>query len=78
MTFEDDAIREIASMAARMNQEMEDIGARRLHTIMEILLEEVSFSAPDMSGNQVRVDVPFVKSRLEHLASDTDVRKYLI
>jgi ATP-dependent HslUV protease ATP-binding subunit HslU len=78
VTFEDDAIREIASMAARMNQEMEDIGARRLHTIMEILLEEVSFSAPDMSGNQVRVDVPFVKSRLEHLASDTDVRKYLI
>ena len=78
VTFEDDAIREIASMAARMNQEMMELGARRLHTIMEILLEEVSFSAPDMSGNQVRVDVPFVKSRLEHLASDTDVRKYLI
>ncbi|MFA0889435.1 MAG: ATP-dependent protease ATPase subunit HslU [Synergistales bacterium] len=76
--FEEDAIREIAVMAARMNQEMEDIGARRLHTIMEILLEEVSFSAPDMQGIRVNVDVPFVKSRLEHLATDTDIRKYLI
>ena len=65
-------------MAARMNQEMEDIGARRLHTIMEILLEEVSFSAPEMKGITVTVDVPFVKSRLDRLVSDTDVRKYLI
>ena len=78
VTFEEEAIREIAAMAARMNQEMEDIGARRLHTIMEILLEEVSFSAPDMNGVRVAVDVPFVKSRLDHLASDTDIRKYLI
>lgn len=78
VSFEEDAIQEIASMAARMNQEMEDIGARRLHTIMEILLEEVSFSAPDMRGIRVSVDVPFVKSRLDHLASDTDIRKYLI
>ncbi len=78
VTFLDDAIREIAAMAARMNQEMEDIGARRLHTIMEILLEEVSFSAPEMKGLTVTVDVPFVKSRLDRLVSDTDVRKYLI
>ena len=78
VAFRDDAIREIAAMAARMNQEMEDIGARRLHTIMEILLEEVSFSAPEMQGLTVTVDVPFVKSRLDRLVSDTDVRKYLI
>lgn len=78
VTFEEDAIREIAEVAARMNQEMEDIGARRLHTIMEILLEEVSFSAPDMQGIRVNVDVPFVRSRLEPLAADTDIRKYLI
>lgn len=78
VAFLDDAIREIAAMAARMNQEMEDIGARRLHTIMEILLEEVSFSAPEMQGLKVTVDVPFVKSRLDRLVSDTDVRKYLI
>jgi ATP-dependent HslUV protease ATP-binding subunit HslU len=76
--FEEEAVREIASTAARMNQEMEDIGARRLHTIMEILLEEVSFSAPEMRGVQIRVDIPFVRSRLEPLASDTDIRKYLI
>jgi ATP-dependent HslUV protease ATP-binding subunit HslU len=57
---------------------MEDIGARRLHTIMEILLEEVSFSAPEMRGIRLAVDVPFVKSRLDHLASDTDIRRYLI
>ncbi len=78
LVFLEDAIREIASMAARMNQEMEDIGARRLHTIMEILLEEVSFSAPGMQGVRVVVDVPFVNSRLDHLASDTDIRKYLL
>jgi len=78
VTFLDEAVGEIAAMAARMNQEMEDIGARRLHTIMGILLEEVSFSAPEMKGLTVTVDVPFVKNRLDRLVSDTDVRKYLI
>lgn len=78
LDFADEALEEIAVLAARMNGEMEDIGARRLHTMMEQLLEEVSFHAPDMEGVTVDIDAAFVRSRLEKLVQDSDVRKYLL
>lgn len=78
LEFTGEAIREIASLAARMNRETEDIGARRLHTMMENLLEEIQFDAPDLSGQEANVDAPLVRQRLERLVADTDVRKYLL
>ncbi len=78
LDFAEDALDEIAGLAAQMNGEMEDIGARRLHTMMEQLLEEVSFHAPEMEGVEVHVDAAFVRSRLEGLVRDSDVRKYLL
>ncbi|GAB6280283.1 MAG: ATP-dependent protease ATPase subunit HslU [Thermovirga sp.] len=78
LSFTEEAISEIASLAARMNRETEDIGARRLHTMMENLLEEIQFDAPDLSGQGANVDGALVHQRLESLVSDTDVRKYLL
>ncbi|MBL3593343.1 MAG: ATP-dependent protease ATPase subunit HslU [Synergistaceae bacterium] len=78
LSFRGEAIDRIASFAARINAEMENIGARRLHTLMEHLLEEVSFEAPGLAGQEIVVDEPFVQSRLEALAGDADVRRYLL
>jgi ATP-dependent HslUV protease ATP-binding subunit HslU len=78
LSFSETALREIASLAARMNRETEDIGARRLHTMMENLLEEIQFEAPDLSGQNVEIDCELVRERLERLVADTDVRKYLL
>ncbi|MDO9508390.1 MAG: ATP-dependent protease ATPase subunit HslU [Thermovirgaceae bacterium] len=78
LTFTDEAISEIASLAARMNRETEDIGARRLHTMMENLLEDIQFDASELSGQEANVDGPLVRQRLERLVADTDVRKYLL
>jgi ATP-dependent HslUV protease ATP-binding subunit HslU len=57
---------------------MEDIGARRLHTVMEQLLEDVSFKAPELEGSEVLVDAAFVRERLEPLIQSSDLRKYLL
>jgi len=78
LTFTEEAISEIALLAARMNRETEDIGARRLHTMMENLLEEIQFDAPELSGQDANVDAQLVRQKLERLVSDTDVRKYLL
>ena len=78
LSFEEEAVGAIASFAARINGEMENIGARRLHTLMEHLLEEVSFGAPDMAGTSIVIDGAFVRSRLEALAGDADIRRYLL
>jgi ATP-dependent HslUV protease ATP-binding subunit HslU len=79
LTFSDDAIGEIARFAAATNARMENIGARRLHAMMEHLLEEVSFTAgEDNSPSVVNVDAAFVRSRLAELAEDDDARKYLL
>ena len=78
LSFTEEAISEIAALAARMNRETEDIGARRLHTMMENLLEEIQFDAPELSGQEANVDAPLVRHRLERLVADTDVRKYLL
>jgi len=78
LDFREDGIEAIAEMAENMNHEMENIGARRLHTMIEQLLEEISFSAPDKKGESLVIDGEFVRSRLVSLVSDSDMRRYLL
>ena len=78
VTFVEDGIAELAKMAAEVNSRMENIGARRLHTIMEKLLEEVSFEAPDTLQKEILVDSAFVKSRLSGITKDEDLSKYIL
>jgi len=74
----DDAISEIAKIAAQVNESVENIGARRLQTVMEKLLEELSFDAEDHSGETVTIDASYVRDRLTDLAKDTDLSKYIL
>ncbi|MHB0870398.1 MAG: ATP-dependent protease ATPase subunit HslU [Chloroflexota bacterium] len=74
----DDGISEIAEMATRMNRQMEDIGARRLQTIMEYVLEEISFEAPSMKGQTVVVDAAYVRRRMEKVVTDEDLSRYIL
>ncbi|MEY2943748.1 MAG: ATP-dependent protease ATPase subunit HslU [Pseudomonadota bacterium] len=78
LDFTDDAIHEIAKVAAQVNESLENIGARRLQTVMEKLLEEVSFEAEDRRGDTVRVDAEYVRGKLAGLAKDTDLSKYIL
>jgi ATP-dependent HslUV protease ATP-binding subunit HslU len=78
LRFEPDGIQTIAEVAARVNDRGDDIGARRLHTIMEKLLEEISFDAPDQAGAQHVVDEAFVRERLESLVEDEDVSRFIL
>ena len=78
LIFTDAALREVASLASKMNREMENIGARRLHTMMEQLLEDISFRAPEMTEREVRIDDAFVRERLASLVENTDLRRYLL
>ena len=78
LTFSDDAVEEIAAISEKMNLEMENIGARRLHTIMEQLLEEISFSAPEHMGERIEINREFVVKRMEPLVGDKDLRRYLL
>jgi ATP-dependent HslUV protease ATP-binding subunit HslU len=73
-----DAIQEIARMATLANERMENIGARRLHTIMERLLEEISFNAPESVSGTVVIDAAFVRERLDSVASDQDLSRYIL
>jgi ATP-dependent HslUV protease ATP-binding subunit HslU len=76
--FAEDAVSEIASMAAEVNSQMENIGARRLHTIMERLLEDLSFSAPERAGETVRIDAAYVRDKLEGILKNEDLSKYIL
>jgi ATP-dependent HslUV protease ATP-binding subunit HslU len=78
LDFTDDGIAEIARIASEVNQRTEDIGARRLHTVMERLLEQVSFDAPDIAPAQLTVDASYVRERLGGLASDADTSRYIL
>ena len=78
LRFEEDGIHTIAEYAARVNQQSDDIGARRLHTVMEKLLEEVSFDAPDRGPRELVVDRAFVRERLERLVQDEDLSRYIL
>jgi ATP-dependent HslUV protease ATP-binding subunit HslU len=78
LEFTDDALREIAALAATLNERQEDIGARRLATIMEQTLEEISFDAPTHSGETITIDAAFVRERLGDLAEDEDLSNYIL
>jgi len=78
ITFTDDAIEEISGMAEEVNSQMENIGARRLHTIMERLLEDLSFSASEQAGQNVTIDAAYVKEKLEGVLKNEDLSKYIL
>ena len=78
LTFSEDAIQEIASFATRVNESMENIGARRLHTILEKLLEEVSFDGPDLKKKVVKVDAVYVRKQLADIVKDQDLSRYIL
>ncbi|HHT9127056.1 MAG TPA: ATP-dependent protease ATPase subunit HslU [Candidatus Brocadiia bacterium] len=76
--FENDSIEEIASIAEEVNKRTLNIGARRLYTIIEKLLEEASFDAPDADGKELIVDAKYVRDKLMHLVKDEDLSKYIL
>lgn len=78
LTFTDDGIAEIARIAARVNQRMENIGARRLHTVMTTLLEELLYELPERGTQPEKVDAAVVRARLTAIAEDEDLRKYIL
>ena len=78
LRFTDEAIDRIAGMAQRVNEESENIGARRLHTIMEYLLEEISFDAPESDVTDLRIDADIVDKRLADLSENQDLSKYIL
>jgi ATP-dependent HslUV protease ATP-binding subunit HslU len=78
LTFTDDSLTEIARFAARVNEMAENIGARRLHTIMEKLLEEISFAGPDLKKKNVRIDGAYVRKQLAEIVKDQDLTRYIL
>jgi ATP-dependent HslUV protease ATP-binding subunit HslU len=78
LKFTDDALEEIARMAARVNESAENIGARRLHTIMEKVLEEISFEGPDLRKKFVRIDGEYVRKALADIVKDQDLSRYIL
>ena len=78
LDFTDDAIAEVAKIAAQVNASVENIGARRLQTVMERLLEEISFEAEEHVGETVTIDADYVRERLAGLAGNTDLSKYIL
>ncbi len=76
--FAEEGIRELAAFAALVNERTENIGARRLHTILERVLDDVSFRAPEMGGQQVQINAAYVKERLTDIAKDQDLSRYIL
>jgi len=76
--FTDDSIEEIASIAAMVNEKTENIGARRLHTILEKLLEDISFEAPDRKNGKLIIDAKYVREKLSGIAKDEDLSRYIL
>jgi ATP-dependent HslUV protease ATP-binding subunit HslU len=76
--FSDDGVRRIAEIAFQVNERTENIGARRLHTVMERLLESVSYDASEQGGAQVRIDAKYVEEHLGNLAKDEDLSRYIL
>ena len=78
LDFKDEAIDELAKLSADINETVENIGARRLHTVMEKLLEEISFTASDKPGHKISIDAPYVRERVGTLAKDADLSKFVL
>ena len=77
LDFTPDAVKEIATIAMQVNDQTENIGARRLHTVMERLVEEIAFEAPEKTG-RVTIDAAYVRDRLESIAGNTDLSNYIL
>ncbi len=78
LEFTDDAIDEIADIAVDLNSTIENIGARRLQTVMERVLDEISFTAPDLTDEDVKIDAKYVKKHLGELSKDVDLSRYIL
>lgn len=76
--FENDAIEAIADIAVQVNKRTQNIGARRLHTVMEKLVEDASFDAPDMDGTEIVIDAKYVQDKLQAIAKDEDLSRYIL
>ena len=78
LSFADDAIEELARLAAEINETVENIGARRLHTVLEKLLDEISFSASDRGGEEITIDAAYVIERVSELAKNADLSRFIL
>ncbi|MCY7915922.1 HslU--HslV peptidase ATPase subunit, partial [Bacillus haynesii] len=78
LEFSDDAIRKIAEVAYHVNQDTDNIGARRLHTILERLLEELSFEAPDVMMEEVVITPQYVEEKLGSIAKNKDLSQFIL
>lgn len=78
LSFEEEAIDEIARLAFEVNEQVENIGARRLHTVLEKLLEEISFSASDRKGEEIKITADYVRDNVEELVKSTDLSKFIL
>lgn len=78
LDFVQEAIERLSQIAASVNSKTENIGARRLHTIMELLLEEVSFNAPEISGQTIKITSEYVDERLADVVQDQDLSRYIL
>ena len=76
--FTDEAVRAVARLAAQINQRTQNIGARRLHTVMEKLLEDISFNAPEMKDQRVVIDEKMVVETLAEIVEDEDLSRYIL
>ena len=78
LTFKEDAIDQIAEMSAQVNQRTENIGARRLQTIMEKFLEDISFDAPDLEEKNIEIDAAYIQGKLKDIIKDEDLSRYIL
>ncbi len=78
LSFTEDALEEVARLAARVNESNENIGARRLHTVMEKVLEEISFEGPDLKKKNVKIDATYVRQQLSEIVKDQDLTRYIL
>ncbi len=79
LNFTKDAINEIASMAAKVNDEITNIGARRLHTILTTLLDDILFNTPDnIKKKSIKIDATMVQDKLKEIIKDTDLSKFIL
>ncbi len=78
ITFTEDALSAIADIASRVNTETEDIGARRLYTILERVLEDLSFDAPDLEDKHITIDESYVRNKLGEVTENIDISNYIL
>jgi ATP-dependent HslUV protease ATP-binding subunit HslU len=78
LSFLPEAADEIARIAATVNERTENIGARRLHTVVERLLEDLSFDGPELSGHEITIDAQYVKDKLDAIVKDEDLARYIL